>query len=151
MSYGIIWGNCEQDWSKVRFERKTCKSCKKSVLRTENETFQEKGPEKSPGGLPSWLRWQRIHLLMQETWVGMIPWRRKWQPTPEFLPGESHGQRSLGGHSPWSLKRAGHDWLTSLLGTDAMIFVIWMLSFKPTFSLSSFTFDKRLFSSSPLW
>ena len=29
-------------------------------------------------------------------WVGTIPWRRKWQPTPVFLPGESHGQRSLG-------------------------------------------------------
>jgi len=28
-------------------------------------------------------------------WVGKIPWRRKWQPTPVFLPGESHGQRSL--------------------------------------------------------
>ena len=30
-------------------------------------------------------------------WVGKIPWRRKWQPTPAFLPGESHGQRSLEG------------------------------------------------------
>ena len=28
-------------------------------------------------------------------------WRRKWQPTPVFLPGESHGQRSLAGHGPW--------------------------------------------------
>ena len=34
-------------------------------------------------------------------WVGKIPWRRKWQATPVFLPGESHGQRSLGGYSPW--------------------------------------------------
>ena len=32
---------------------------------------------------------------MQETWVGNIPWRRAWKPTPVFLPGESHGQRSL--------------------------------------------------------
>ena len=32
--------------------------------------------------------------------VGMIPWRRAWQPTPVFLPGESHGQRSLVGYSP---------------------------------------------------
>ena len=30
------------------------------------------------------------------------PWRRKWQPTPVFLPGKSHGQRSLAGYSPWS-------------------------------------------------
>ena len=36
-----------------------------------------------------------------DPWVGKIPWRRKWQPTPVFLPGESHGQRSLVGYSPW--------------------------------------------------
>ena len=38
-------------------------------------------------------------------WVGKIPWRRKWQPTPVFLPGESHGQRSLVGYSPWGCKK----------------------------------------------
>ena len=37
--------------------------------------------------------------------VGMIPWRRKWQPTPVFLPGESQGQRSLAGYSPRGLKQ----------------------------------------------
>ena len=30
-----------------------------------------------------------------------IYWRRTWKPTPIFLSGESHGQRSLVGHSPW--------------------------------------------------
>ena len=34
------------------------------------------------------------------SWVGKIPWRRKWQPTPVFLPGETHGQRSAVGCSP---------------------------------------------------
>ena len=34
-------------------------------------------------------------------WVGKIPWRRKWQPAPVFLPGKSFGRRSLGGYSPW--------------------------------------------------
>ena len=34
-------------------------------------------------------------------WVGKISWRRKWQPTPVFLPGESHGQGSPAGYSPW--------------------------------------------------
>ena len=33
-------------------------------------------------------------------WVGKTPWRRAWQPTPIFLPGESHRQRSLVGYSP---------------------------------------------------
>ena len=37
-------------------------------------------------------------------WVGNIPWRREWQPTPVFLTGKSHGQRSLAGHSPWNPK-----------------------------------------------
>ena len=41
-----------------------------------------------------------------DPWVGKIPWRRKWQPTPVFLPGESHGQRSLGGYSPWGRKES---------------------------------------------
>ena len=35
-----------------------------------------------------------------DPWAGKIPWRRAWQPTPVFLPGESHGQRSLAGYSP---------------------------------------------------
>ena len=33
-------------------------------------------------------------------WVGNIPWRSKWQPTPIFLPGDFHGQKSLVGYSP---------------------------------------------------
>ena len=36
-----------------------------------------------------------------DSWVRKIPWRRERQPTPVSLPGESHGQRSLGGYSPW--------------------------------------------------
>ena len=39
-----------------------------------------------------------------DPWVGKFPWRRKWQPTPVFLPGESQGQRSLAGYCPWSRK-----------------------------------------------
>ena len=45
--------------------------------------------------------------------VGKIPWRRAWQPTPGFLPGEFCGQRSLAGCSPWD-HRVGHDIATSL-------------------------------------
>ena len=38
-------------------------------------------------------------------WVRKIPWRRAWQPTPAFLPGESHGQANLSmGYSPWGHK-----------------------------------------------
>ena len=38
------------------------------------------------------------------SWVGKIPWRRKWQSTPAFFPGKAHGQRSLIGYSPWGHK-----------------------------------------------
>ena len=38
--------------------------------------------------------------------VRKIPWRRKWQPTPVFLPGKSHGQRSLAGCIPWGHKES---------------------------------------------
>ena len=38
------------------------------------------------------------------SWVGKIPWKWKWQPTPAFLPGESHGKRDLVGYSPWGHK-----------------------------------------------
>ena len=41
---------------------------------------------------------------MFSSWVGKIPWRRKQQPTPVFLAGKSHGQRSLEGYSPWGHK-----------------------------------------------
>ena len=44
-----------------------------------------------------------------DLWVRKIPWRRKWQPTPVFLPGKSHGQRSLEVYVPWGHKRVGHD------------------------------------------
>ena len=41
-----------------------------------------------------------------DPWVGKIPWRRAWQPTLVFLPGESHGQRSQAGYSPWGHKES---------------------------------------------
>ena len=39
--------------------------------------------------------------------LGRFPWRREWLPTPGFLPGGSHGQRSLASCSPWSRKEFG--------------------------------------------
>ena len=42
-------------------------------------------------------------------WVGKIPWRRKWQPTPVFWPGEPHGQWSLVGYNPWSCTESDND------------------------------------------
>ena len=65
---------------------------------------------KIPPGFPWWLRGYSVCLECRkpgfDPWVGKIPWRRKWQPTPVLLPGESHGGRSLVGYSPWGRKES---------------------------------------------
>ena len=61
-------------------------------------------------GLPWWLSGRESTCQCRRhefhPWVRKIAWRRKWQPTPVFLPGESHGQRSLAGYSPWGRKES---------------------------------------------
>ena len=55
----------------------------------------------------------------------LLVWRREWQSTLVFLPGESHGQRSLAGHSPWGRQESDMtEWLTLLL--------LWLLVIKKT-------------------
>ena len=68
--------------------------------------------EKSRGGasLTQWLHGKESTCQCRrrgfDPWVRKIPWRRKWQPTPVFLPGRSHEQRSLVGYSPWGRKES---------------------------------------------
>ena len=47
---------------------------------------------------------RRYKRLRFDTWVRKLPWSRKWQPTPVFLPEKFHGQRSLTVYSPWGCK-----------------------------------------------
>ena len=70
-------------------------------------------------GFPWWLsgkesacQCRRHKRCRFDPWVGNIPWRRKWQPSPLFLPGKSHGQRSLVVYSLWCGKRVRHDLAT---------------------------------------
>ena len=69
-------------------------------------------------GLPLWhstkesaYQCRRLRRHGFDSWVWKIPWRRKWQPTPVFLPGKSHGDRSPAGYSPWAHKRVWHKWV----------------------------------------
>ena len=75
-----------------------------------NNEHQTRKNNQPPRELFWWLRWQRICLLCGRhrlnPWVGKIPWRREWQPTPVFFVGEFHGQRSLAGYSPWGCKES---------------------------------------------
>ena len=68
-------------------------------------------------GLPRWLGGKESACQRRkpgfDPWVGKIPWRRAWQPTPVFWPGESHRQRSLAGYSPWGHEESDTtEWLT---------------------------------------
>ena len=67
-----------------------------------------RSPPSQRKGICLWCRRRRFSL-----WVEKIPRRRKWQPTPVLLPGESHGQRSREGYSPWG-HRVRNDWATKL-------------------------------------
>ena len=59
-----------------------------------------------------------------DPWARKIPWRRKWQPTPVFLPGKFRGQRSLVGYSPRGSQRVEHDLATEHDTQD----LIWQFS-----------------------
>ena len=62
---------------------------------------------RSPGGSDGkkiCLQYRRCRGHEFSSWVGKIPWRREWLPTPVFLPGEFHGQMNLVGFSLWGRK-----------------------------------------------
>ena len=70
-------------------------------------------------GISMWLsgkespcQWRKSRRHGFEPWVRKISWSRKWQPTPVFLPGESHGQRSLVGYSPVQFSSVAQSCLT---------------------------------------
>ena len=73
--------------------------------------------ESFPGGSDS--KKKKNLPAMQETqiqtWIKKIPWRRKWQPTLVFLPGEFHGQRSQAGYSSWGYKELSDQHFGALL------------------------------------
>ena len=55
-------------------------------------------------------------------------WRRKWQPTPMFLPGKPHEQRSLVGHSPWGLKESDMiEWLNGSITYTTLLLLQYLM------------------------
>ena len=60
-------------------------------------------------------------------WDRKIPWRRKWKPTPIFLPGKSHGQRNLVGYSPWGHKNS-HIWLSNWTTWELWFFIVFYIT-----------------------
>ena len=81
------------------------------------------GPPRWLSGKESTCQCRRHKRFGFNPWVGKI-WRRKWHSTPVFLPGRSHGQRSLVGYSPW-----GHKELDTTEGLEFSFFSIHLDSF----------------------
>ena len=97
----------------------SCKKIKYEITNNSNQT-----------GASLVTQWSRILLQYRrcgfDPWVRKIPWRRKWQPTPTFLPGNAHGQRSLVGYSLLALKRVKYNLtLTKLVKPNFFVVVLW--------------------------
>ena len=75
----------------------------KKKVSPENSHFKFPG---GTSGKDSACQCRRCKRSGLDLWVGKTPWRRKWQPTPLFLPGKVHGQRNLVGCSPWGHKES---------------------------------------------
>ena len=76
------------------------------VLISQQKPIYAKGFPGGASGKESACQCRRGRRLRFHPQVGKIPWRRGWQPAPVFLPGESHGHRSLAGYSPWGHKES---------------------------------------------
>ena len=80
--------------------------------------------------LPRQLSWERIRLQCMRSrfnpWIGKIPWRRAWQPTPVFCLENPHGQRSLVAYSPWGHKEL---YMTERLSTISTITLLFIISY----------------------
>ena len=90
-----LWGHTESDTTEVTYQKEQQLLILEVYCNTE--------------GLPRWLSGKESACQCRryrfDPWVGMISWRRKWLPTPVFLPGEFHGWRSLAGYNPWGQPR----------------------------------------------
>ena len=75
-----------------------------------------------------------------DPWVGKIPWRKKWQPTPVLLPEKSHGQRSLVGCSPWGCRESDT--------TEWLYLLTYLLTYLPLWGLTH-VLCSRWLSTSP--
>ena len=94
------WGTHVNPWLiHVNVWQKPLQYCK--VIRLQLIKINEKKKKKESTCQLRGHRKCRFH-----PWVGKIPWRRKWQLAPVFLPGKLYGQRSLAGYSPWGHRKS---------------------------------------------
>ena len=101
LACGLYWAGNNQDSGRIFDLPADCSN----TFRLESLIPEWSFPGGASGREPTHQR-QRCKGRGFDPWVGKIPCRRKWQPTPVFLPRASHGQRSLAGYSPWGHKES---------------------------------------------
>ena len=113
----------------------------RALMETYNEIHVVFLPTNATCGLPRWLtdKESPCKRCMFDPWVWKIPWRRKWQPTPVFLPGESHGQRSLVGYSPWGCEELD---TTKWLNNNNAVYILQPMNHRVILNFSSHCFKK---------
>ena len=98
-------------WRREWLPTPTVHGVTKSWTQLSDFHFHQTVNSRGKQGLPWWLSGKEPTCQCRRgrfnPWVRKIPWSRQWQPTPVFLPGRSHGQRSLTGYSPWGHRRVG--------------------------------------------
>ena len=87
------------EWIAISFSRES------SLPRNRTQVSRIAG-RRLPSEPPTTCQFRRPKRHRLDLWVRKIPWRRAWQPTAVFLPGESHGQRSLVGYGPLGCKES---------------------------------------------
>ena len=99
--------NFQKDLTKHKY---FCKGCLLKDFKGGGKFLKQATENKFAGwhsGKESACQCRRCKRRRFDPCIRKIPWRRKWQPMPVFLPGESHGQRSLVGYSPWGHQELG--------------------------------------------
>ena len=103
-------GDCSHEIKRCLLLERKATANLASILKSRDITLLTKVREVRVKGFPGNASEERAFQCKRrkrcefDPWVGKIPWRGAWQPTPVFLPGESHGQRSLVGYSPQGCK-----------------------------------------------
>ena len=89
-----------------------------SQPKTSPHCYKDTGDKGFLGNITEYPPRPLAHLALASPWVGKIPWKKEWQPTPVLLLGEFQGQRSLGGYRTWGCKELDTtEWLMLSLFT----------------------------------
>ena len=121
-----LWRDCflgvESTWGKKEFFFRN----RVFTLGTALEIFSQKQNKTKTDNNNSTVKTLQCRRCRSDPRVTKLPWGRKWLCTPVIFPGNSHGQRSLAGYSPWACKRAKQNWTSKQQQQSTLNTIIWI-------------------------